>query len=149
VLGTIGCNTVSPIYTQTAGSSAGGSIPPKTTWTIRGDLSNLTLAIDGDVNTAARGEYQQAGAEITLDLGRACMIQTVILDHGQEERGFPRTLSLLTSADGKNFVERHVGPGTRRVTILSLSEPALTRYIRLKVVKPGTLPWSVAEVYVQ
>jgi len=58
-------------------------------------------------------------------------------------------VAVATSLDGEAFVERHQAPGTRRVTILSLPEPVLARYVRVRAARPGDQPWSLAEVFLQ
>lgn len=143
-----GCNHVGGIYKSTTGH-LGGDISPKNTWLAGGDLQNPSGAIDGDMATAARSDYDYSGATITIDLRRPCVFQTVVVDHGASEHGHASTVAVATSADGKNFVDRHVSPGKRRVTILCLPKPVLARYLRLRVTAPGVQPWNIAEIYLQ
>ena len=144
-----GCNHVGGIYRSTTGGYLGADISKKNTWLARGDLQNPSAAIDGDMATAARSDYDYSGATITIDLGRPCLFQTVIVDHGAGEHGHASTVAVSTSADGKNFIDRHVSPGKRRVTILCLPKPVLARYLRLWVKSPGVQPWNIAEIYLQ
>ena len=144
-----GCDNVYPIYQPTTGGHAGAHITPKQSWSARGTVRDVGFAIDDDVNTAARSDLRQNDAELVIDLKQLCLFQTVIIEHGSERDGHPRAVSVATSTDGKTFQERHVGPGTRRVTILSLPAPVLARYVRLKVATPGLQAWNVAEVYLQ
>lgn len=143
-----GCNHVGGIYRATTGH-LGADITPKNTWLARGDLQNPLAAIDDDMATAARSDYDYSGAAITIDLRRQCVFQTVVVDHGAGEHGHASTVAVATSADGKNFIDRHVSPGKRRVTILCLPKPVLARYLRLRVTAPGVQPWNIAEIYLQ
>jgi hypothetical protein len=144
-----GCDSVTPIYRASTGGFAGSDISPKGTWTATGSLSNPQAALDEDLATAARSDLRVAEPELTLDLKRLCLFQTVIVEHGAEPNGHGRTVSVSTSEDGRLFLQRHVGPGTRRVTILCLPVPVLARYVRLKAAGSGSMPWNVAEVYLQ
>jgi hypothetical protein len=73
----------------------------------------------------------------------------VIVDHGREDMAFAQQVGMMTSLDGRTFVRRYTGVGTRRVTTFCLMTPVLARYVRLEVLVPGDKPWAVAEVYVQ
>ena len=143
-----GCDHVGGIYRATTGH-LGADITPKKTWLAGGDLQNPSAAIDGDMTTAARSDYDYSGAAITIDLRRQCVFQTVVVDHGAGEHGHASTVAVATSADGENFIDRHVSPGKRRVTILCLPKPVLARYLRLRVTAPGVQPWNIAEIYLQ
>lgn len=143
------CNNVGGIYRSTTGGYLGADISPKNTWMARGDLQNPSAAIDDNMDTAARSDYEYSGAAITIDLRRPCVFQTVVVDHGAGENGHAGKVAVATSADGKSFVDRHVSPGKRRVTILCLPKPVLARYLRLRVTSPGIQPWNIAEIYLQ
>ena len=84
-----------------------------------------------------------------IDLKALCVFQTVILDHGADETEHCRLVGVATSIDGTTWVDRHSAPGTRRVTILSLPEVVIARYVRLRALAPGPAPWVIAEVYLQ
>lgn len=127
----------------------GAKITPKRTWAARGDLSNPAAVADGLLVTVARSDYDYTGAELVIDLRQPCMFQTVVIDHGLEPQGHCRKVGVATSLDGKLWVDRYAGPGARRVTVLSLPEVVLARYVRLRAVQPGTRPWAVAEVFLQ
>lgn len=144
-----GCNQVGGIYRSTTGGYLGADITPKKSWQAKGDLHNPGAAIDDDLTTAARSDYQYLGATITVDLRRPCLFQTVILDHGAGEHGHAGKVTVATSMDGKSFLDRHVSPGKRRVTVLCLPKPVLARYVRLRVAAPGAEPWNIAEIYLQ
>jgi hypothetical protein len=144
-----GCDSVAPIFRPTTGGWAGADISPKNTWTATGTVSNPQLAVDNDLSTAARSDYRQGDAELTIDLKRMCLFQTVIIEHGSERDSHARNVTVATSPDGKNFVDRHTVPGVRRVTVVSLPAPVLARYVRLKADNSGLRPWNVAEVYLQ
>ena len=144
-----GCDDVRPVYGPNTGGYLGAYISPKSAWLVTGELLDVTSAADGDFSTSARSDYEYSGATLTVDLRRACLFQTIILEHGASEHGHPRKLAVATSIDGKTYTLRHLAPGKRRVTILSLPEPVLARYVRLRVVQPGPRPWNVAEIYLQ
>jgi len=145
----IGCNSVPPIYRSTTGGYLGADISAKKTWSCWGSLINPSVAIDEDLSTIARSRETSTGEEITIDLKRLCLFQTIIIEHGKVQMGYSQRLAVLTSVDGKKFTKQYVAPGTRRVTIILLSKPTVARYIRLKVVKPGSERWAIAEIYLQ
>ncbi len=144
-----GCEVVSPVYRQSTGGYLGADITPKNTWSVRGDLANPAAAADEDISTAARSNYGYTGAELIIDLKKVCLFQTVILEHGTAKSGHCREVDISTGVDGKNFSKKHVAPGTRRFTIISLPAPTLARYVRIKAVSPGRGRWYIAEVYIQ
>ncbi len=147
--GMIGCEGAPAIYTPTGGGYLGAEISPKNSWAVRGHLANPPAAADGNLATFARSDYAYRGAELTIDLKKVCLFQTVIIDHGIHEHEYcPRT-AVATSVDGAIFTDRLAAPGTRRVTVLCLPGPVLARYLRLRAEVPGPRPWSIAEVYVQ
>ncbi|KPK79280.1 MAG: hypothetical protein AMJ81_13510 [Phycisphaerae bacterium SM23_33] len=146
--GAAGCDPPR-LYTPTEGGYMGATITPKTTWIVRGNLSTPSAAADENLASIARSDYDYAGAHLTIDLGQPCMFQTVIIDHGREDRGHCRTVGVATSLDGRLWIGRHTGPGTRRVTILSLPQVVLARYVRIQAAQPGVQPWAVAELYLQ
>jgi len=84
---------------------------------------------------------------LTIDLGKSCMFNMVVIDHGPGGTGYAHQVTLLVSIDGTDFQPIHVSPGTRRITTLSVITPTLARYIRLEATEPGAQPWSIAEVY--
>jgi len=137
------------IYRPSTGGYLGAKITPKQAWRAGGTISHPAAAVDGDLTTAATGESGNPGAELRIDLGEVCLFQTIIVDHGRDEHAYPPSVRVATSLDGKAFTRRYVGPGTRRVTILSLTEPVLARYLRLAATGRRRRRWSVAEVYLQ
>jgi len=142
-----GCDN--PGYYQGGPQASGSAIPPRSLWRAGGDLASPYKAIDGDTGTAAVSAETYANAALTIDLGKAAMFNMIIIDHGNSGAGFARRVAVLTSMDGKTFIHRHAGPGTRRFTLLCLATPTLARYVRLQAVAQGHAPWTVAEVYVQ
>ncbi len=139
----------SGIYTPDGRTSPAAAISKRSQWNVFGDLREPHLAADGLVRTAAVSGNPYDGAMLTIDLGKACLFNMVVIDHGADEYGFPRRLDLLTSMDGQSFRHRWSGPGMRRVTNICPFTPIFARYIRFRVTIPGDRPWSVAEVYVQ
>ncbi len=142
-----GCG-VGAIYNDPQGSMV-GSVSPRAEWAISGDLPNIRTAVDGDVNTCAVSGPAYANSQFTVDLGRPCLFNMVVVDHGPNRDGYPTRLGVLTSNDGKEFVFRHAAPGCRRATTLLMFTPVLARYVRIQALQEGRHPWSVAEVYVQ
>jgi len=143
-----GCG-VSDIYSANGPKPQAAALSKRPNWRVSGDLKDPAKAVDGDVNTAALSGRIYANASLTIDLGKPCVFNMVIIDHGPNETGFCGRVAVLTSLDGTTFTHRHTAPGTRRVTIASLIAPALARYVRLQAVQEGSEPWSVAEVYLQ
>lgn len=144
-----GCDGTGQVYAPTTGGYLGADISPKGQWKVVGTLANLDRITDEDMTTAATAGGAGGPAELTIDLGRACVFQTVIIDHGRGQYGYCRKVAASSSVNGKVFLDQYAGPGTRRVTILCLPQPVLARHLRLRVVEPGAQPWNVAEVYLQ
>jgi hypothetical protein len=124
-------------------------VTPRKTWRATGDLRDPAKALDGDLSTAAVSGSSYANAHIDVDLGKACMFNRIIVEHGPDEFGFPHRMAVLTSLDGRYFTPLTQVPGKRRVTNVSLIGPVLARYVRLQAISPGARPWSVAEIYLQ
>lgn len=142
-----GC--VGPTYGEGAGKLPAAAITPRQAWTAYGVLEHPELAIDDKANTAAVSGDSYAQATLTIDLGKPCFFNMVVVDHGFRKDGFCRQMALLTSMDGRQFQRLQAVYGTRRLTIVALVTPRMARYIRLEALEPGTEPWAVAEVYVQ
>jgi len=124
------------------------AVSPFQDWKVTGNLQEPQKAADGSAATAAVARRGH-NAQITIDLGTACLFNMIAVNHGPDQFGFCRRLAVLTSLDGKAFDRRTVLPGTRHITVLLLPRPTLARYIRLQVVLRGSRPWSVAEIFVQ
>jgi hypothetical protein len=131
------------------GGSPGSSISPRRLWRAYGDLRDPGKAIDGDHSTAAVSGNPYPNAYIELDLGKACVFNRVVVEHGPDENGFPARMAVYTSLDGQAFILQGEVPGKRRVTNALLMAPVLARYVRLQAVSPGARSWSVAEIYLQ
>ena len=144
-----GCDVVAPVYSPSIGGYLGANITPKDTWVARGNLANPASAVDQDLSTAAISGYQYKEAELTIDLKKVCLFQTVIIEHGAAVGGHCRSVDISTSVDGKIFNNKYITPGTRRVTIASLPAPTLARYVCIKASRPGSNRWVIAEVYLQ
>ena len=142
-----GCN--GPVYTNN-GSAIPGGVPSRGNWTVSGGLQDLQAIADGNINTAATtARPPEPGTSLTIDFGKVSMFNFVAIDHGLSPEGYVGQLAIMTSVDGRNYKLRHVTPGTRRVTTLSLVQPVMTQYVRLVVREPGRRRWSVAEIYFQ
>jgi hypothetical protein len=129
--------------------SPGSVITPRNTWRASGDLRDPAKAIDGDLSTAAVSGNPYANAHIELDLGKPCLFNRLVVEHGPDEHGFPARMAVFTSLDGQTFTSQGEFSGKRHVTNVVLITPVLARYVRLQAVSPGARPWSVAEVYLQ
>jgi hypothetical protein len=130
--------------------SESSSISPYTKWRISGDLDGMAKAIDNNVETAAVSKSYYPNALVTLDLGKPCMFNRVVLDQGpNNEFGYCRKVGVWTSMDGQTFNYVYAAPGTRRITVLCWVTPVLARYICLRAVVPGDKPWSIGEIYVR
>ena len=125
------------------------AISPKQTWKASGGLRTPENAIDGRLSTAAQTGHSYANRSIVIDLGKVCMFNTIIIEHGNDEFGYCRRVGIYTSIDGKEYTHRTSLPGTRRVSIFALVTPVLGRYIRLQAVTPGNSSWSIAEVHLR
>ena len=125
------------------------AVTSRSEWRVSGDLREIVRAVDGQRGSAARAENGRSNTQITIDLGKTCLFNLVVVDHGPNEHGFCGRVALLTSLDGRSFTRRTVIQGTRRVTIFSLVTPTLGRHIRLQAIEAGSEPWSIGEIYVQ
>lgn len=140
-----GC--LAPIYSHGRAAEA-SAVSYYAAWKITGDLKDLHKAHDNSVSTAAVSPQTYANAAFTIDLGRSCLFNMVVIDHGANEYGYARRTAVMVSSDGKVFTPQYAAPGTRRVTVLSWLTPVMARYIRIQALTPGDRTWSVAEVYV-
>jgi hypothetical protein len=131
------------------GHSEAAVISPRSTWRAAGDLQSVASAIDQNPGTAAVSTAPDGRGTITIDLGKPCLFNMVVIEHGSNEMGFARRVAVLTSMDGEIFTQRYAGVGTRRVTILYMGTPVLARFVRLRAIVAGEQPWSVAEVFLQ
>jgi hypothetical protein len=138
-----------PSGTGVGGAALGSSLTPKKTWRAVGNLRDPAKAIDDDSGTAAISTSSYANAFIDVDLGKACLFNRIIIDHGPDEYGFPTRMAVYTSLDGQSFSPLTQVAGKRKVTNVLLISPVLARYVRLQVVSPGPRPWSVAEISFQ
>ena len=123
-------------------------LSPRSDWLISGELRDPHYAVDGNDSTAAVSGSDYQGATLTIDLGKLCQFNMVIVEQGNGRYGFPRRLGVLTSSDGVNFRKQMEVPGLRRVTTALLVQQVLARYVRLEAIVPGDKPWSVAEVHI-
>jgi hypothetical protein len=149
VAGLAGCEGGSGPYVEHANVPAAG-ITARQTWSASGrNVSDAALAIDGNPATRAVGSEGSADTSVTIDLGRPCLFNHVIIEHGEDPMGFASRMAVLTSTDGVTFARQMTGAGKRRTTHLPIVTPTLARYIRIQVVQPGYRAWSVAEIQVK
>ncbi len=152
VVALIGCALVSgcgPGSQQSGRSAPAAAVSPRSQWTVTGDLQDLDAVIDVSNGTAAVSDADYAGAQITIDLGKPCLFNMVVVEHGRGRTGFSRRMKVLTSMDGENFQPRASVPGTRRVTTACLMTPVLAKYVRLKAEVPGDEPWAIVGVRIR
>lgn len=123
------------------------AISSRDKWVASGTLTDPNKAIDGDLGTAAIAPAGYDTASLVIDLGKLCLLNMIVIDHGADEFGYCRRLAVDTSDDGVQWIRRATVPGLRRVTNVVLTSQVLARYIRLQAVQPGARAWSVAEVY--
>ena len=93
------------------------------------------------------GNYRNAS--FTIDLGRSCVFNMIVLFHGKKEFGFARKLLVSTSIDGKKYKNIHTAPGTRDRTYLLLMTPVNARYLRITALEAGSRPWSIGGIFLQ
>jgi hypothetical protein len=151
VISLAGCAVLAgcPDNIYTGGETAITPISPKSAWRVYGDLKDAQRTIDGDVGTFAVSADSYENAKLTIDLGKPCVFNTIALDHGTNQNGYCRRMSVGISYDGKSFTQVYSCPGTKRITYISLITPTLARFIRIQAVVPGDRPWAIAEVYLQ
>jgi len=147
VTGVFGCDSAT-IYNGTRQPAA--VVTPREQWSVKeaNGVDSPELAFDGG-NGAATTSTGYQGATLTIDLGKVCYFNEIIVDHGPNEMGFAGRVAVSTSVDGKTFHKRFDGPGTRGVSIFSLVAPALARYVRLQVVYSGNEAWTLGEIYLR
>jgi hypothetical protein len=147
--GLAGCESLVVVWPDSRGPFRDAPLTDKSKWSAYGTVSNPRLAIDGDINTEARADGRHGEPEITIDLGRECLFQSVIISHGNSPDAFCRTVTVATSLDGRAYVDQYNAPGTRSVTILCMDKPVLARFVRLKATRPGIQQWALAEISLQ
>lgn len=128
------------------GRAEGSAITARRVWRASGDMQAPALAVDENPNTSAVSPDRGGRGTLTVDLGKPCLFNTVIIEHA-DEMGFAPRVGIWTSLDGQTFTQRCIGVGTRRVTILYLGTATLARYVRVEALAAGQRPWSVAEIY--
>ncbi len=142
---TSGCN--GPMYTD-GQRFMPGRITPQRKWVVSStDLKNPSYAADGNIHTAAVSSASFGVAELTIDLGKQCVFNMVTVDHGSNNFGFVRRVELLTSREGITFQQQASNPDLRRVITFLLKKPVMGRYLKIRTVVGGTIPWTVAEIY--
>jgi hypothetical protein len=129
------------------------SITSPLQWKISSEGDNFKMlrgAIDNiSVTQAETRQADYRGASFVIDLGRPCIFNTVVLQHGSDEMGFAREVNIATSTDGKNYTDRYTAPGTRKVTFFNLLTPVSARYVRITATRAGKKPWTISQVYFQ
>ncbi len=142
-----GCDPA-PLYVESR-TQVIQRVSPRSEWRASGSVRDPAYAIDGDLGSMAVSPQGAVQAELIIDLGRPCLFNMIVLDHGKNEFGHAQRVTVLASVDGRTFTPQYVARGTRRVTLFSLMTPTLARFVRLRAEGIGQQPWSVAEVHVQ
>ena len=138
------------IYSDAEVGKTAASISAKSTWRAFGDFRDPQKAVDGNLDTAATTAASYDNAKLTIDLGKRCLFNMIIIDHGPgNENAFCRRVGVQVSYDGVTFRQVYATSGTRRITYCTLITPTRARYVRLAAIVPGDRPWSIAEVYLQ
>lgn len=148
ILATAGAGCGSAALNQDGQKANSASITPIRQWRITGALAGMGKTIDGNTVTAAVSD-KAGDTYFTIDLGRACLFNMIIIRHGADRDAFPKQVAMLSSLDGAQFTLQHVALGTRSRTTLCAIKPILARYVRLRVTGDGERPWSIAEMYIQ
>jgi len=144
-----GCGITGNQYYHDGRRASASSISPPPSWRLSGRVPNVTLAVDNDRSTASVSSLVRSDTEITIDLQKACVFNTVHVHHGSMEDGYCARVAVLTSLDGVNFTLQQEVPGTKVVTTLMIIRPILARYVKVKALRQGPGAWSVAEIYLQ
>ena len=121
---------------------------------------DVTQITDGDAATRLIVNPQRAGAALSLDLGGVSPVCGVRMLLGTSTEGYPRVLSLASSADGATWsplFEGRTAALTLRASLrnprevwldIPASSPA-ARFIRLRLeASHSTMPWVVADIQV-
>jgi hypothetical protein len=143
----VGCDP-SPIY-DSPGRPIVGAVTERSLWRASGTVKDPASATDGSIDTAAVATNTPTAPTLTIDLGKPCLFNLLVLDHGREPFGFARRVVVATSLDGKTFAQQYAASGTRRVSTFLLVTPVLARYVQFQATAPGQKPWTVAEVHLQ
>lgn len=143
-----GCGSNTSSYGNPATVESGG-IPDHSAWTVLDTLPNASAAIDGNPSTFAISEPSKRSPLLVIDLGKACIVQAIFIEHGRFEKGHAPWVRVSTSIDGRRFTAQYEAPGTRRVTTLVFPKPALARFVRIEASGLHYRPWAIAELIVQ
>jgi hypothetical protein len=142
-------------------TSARGTSVPIAAVTATHEPDHVDLLRDGDIRTAWGTGIGQAGGEtLTVTLERTTDVSGIVLQMGAFAFGFPRELTVETSADGQTWQRRWNGPTdvlTVRGALADLANAPLViefaasraRFVRLvqQGAEPG-IPWWIAELQV-
>ena len=149
LLALVGCN---PTFNADGPRVPRGGISAMTRWTIsapQGQFEGLENAIDGSSQTAAKASGDYTGASFTVDLGRHCIFNMIVLAHGREENGYAGRVGIEVSTDGKTFQGGWSSLGTRAQTYIPLLTPITARYVRITATEASVMGWVISQVYFQ
>jgi len=150
LLAILGCTTVPPYPLPHEREGLPSWLSPRGQWRISASgIENPQRALDDERGTAAVSGPSYHHAHVTIDLGKPCLFNLVVIDHGSDEFGFCGRMAVLTSTDGSAYQLQRSEPGTRRVSIVCLIRPTMARYVRIRAEEQGPRPWSLAEIYLQ
>jgi hypothetical protein len=126
-----------------------GAMAPRGQWRVAASsgMQNAAAALDGNMMTFATTAERYRTASITVDFGRPCFFNMIVLRHGAKEFGFARKVSLSVSMDGKTFTPVQTVLGTRKITYMLMFSSTTARYIRLTAEQPGSSAWAIGELY--
>lgn len=141
------------LHGRLGGRHEGGTLLPRQGWTATASGNGgdkPANALDGDPFTRwSSGAEQAPGQFLQLDLGRAQIIEKVVLEVGKFGGDFARGYELFVSGDGENWDAAPVASGTGGpVTTIAFS-PRVARFVKVVTTKSAPGAWfSVAEVNV-
>ena len=137
------------IIDQDSFGTPASAVTPSNSWVVSSNFGNAKILTDGSVGACLTSPNTTEQAYVMVDMGKRCLFNQIILDHGPNEFGCARRVAVYTSLDGREFTRQYVAPGTRRLTYLNLIIPVLARYVRVQVEQHGDRPWSIAEIYIR
>ncbi|MDQ3487214.1 MAG: discoidin domain-containing protein [Acidobacteriota bacterium] len=138
-------------------AAIGSAWPIASVATSGADLTNASVAIDGDIKTAWTAAPQAEGAALVVDLGEARGVAGATLALGSNIGAYPRRVAVEASSDGTAWTTVWEGSGlgpaiagimrTPREARLTLAFKATTaRYVRLRLTASAQASWTVAEL---
>jgi hypothetical protein len=143
------CGCVDTATQETSQPAPAAKVSPLAEWTVSGSMPDPGRAADDNLRSYVQVPAGSDQGQLTIDLGKACLFNVVVLEHGPTQQGHARRVMVLTSLDGREYTSRAQVPGTPRRTFIAILTPTLARYVQIRAVPAENRPWIVAEVYLQ